>query len=72
MSADATGVFTEVSLGIYVSRDSIVCIETGHGLDDRKVGVRVNVGSRIFSMSKPPLMSTEPPIQWVPGALSRV
>jgi hypothetical protein len=31
------------------SRDSIVGIATAYGLDDRRVGVRVLVGSRIFS-----------------------
>jgi hypothetical protein len=30
-------------------RDSAVGITTGYGLDDREVGVRVPVGSRIFS-----------------------
>jgi hypothetical protein len=45
---------------------------TGYGLDDRGVGVRVPVGSRIFSSPRRPerLRSTQPPIQWVPGALS--
>jgi hypothetical protein len=31
------------------SRDSVVGIATGYGLDERGVGVRVPVGSRIFS-----------------------
>jgi hypothetical protein len=31
------------------SRDSVVTIATAYGLDDRRVGVRVPVGSRIFS-----------------------
>jgi hypothetical protein len=48
--------------------DSSVGIATGYGLDDRGVGVRVAVGSRIFS--SPRLESTQPPIQWVPEALS--
>jgi hypothetical protein len=30
-------------------RDSLIGIATGYGLDDRGVGVRVPVGSRIFS-----------------------
>jgi hypothetical protein len=48
-----------------------VGIATGYGLGDRGVGVRVPVGSRIFSTSsRPALGSTQPPIQWVPGALS--
>jgi hypothetical protein len=51
--------------------DSVVGIATGYGLDDRGVGVRVPVGSRIFSTSsRPALGPTQPPIQWVPGALS--
>jgi hypothetical protein len=44
-------------------QDSVVGIVTGYGLDDRGVGVRVLVGSRIFSMSsRPALGSTQPPI----------
>jgi hypothetical protein len=34
---------------LYRSRDSSVGIATGYGLDDRGVGVRVPVGSSIFS-----------------------
>jgi hypothetical protein len=42
------------------SRDSVVGIATGYGLDDRGVGVRVPVGSRIFSTSsRPTLGSTQ-------------
>jgi hypothetical protein len=52
-------------------RDSAVGIATGYGLDDRVVGVRVPVGSIIFSTaSRPALRPTQPPIQWVTGALS--
>jgi hypothetical protein len=47
------------------SWDSVVCIVTGCGLDDRGVEVRVLVGS-----SRPALGSIQPPIQWIPGALS--
>jgi hypothetical protein len=50
------------------SRDSAVGIATGYGLDDRGVGVRVPVGSP--KSSRPALGSTQPHIQWVPGALS--
>jgi hypothetical protein len=51
--------------------DSVVGIATGYGLDDRGVGYRVPVESRIFSASsRPALGPTQPPIQWVPGALS--
>jgi hypothetical protein len=49
----------------------VVGIATGYGLDDGMAGVRVPVGSRIFSTSsRPALGSTQPPIQWVPGAFS--
>jgi hypothetical protein len=34
---------------LILSRDSVVGIATGYGLDDRRVGVRVPVRSRIFS-----------------------
>jgi hypothetical protein len=36
------------------SWDSAVGIATGYGLDDRRVGVRVPVGSRIFSSTRRP------------------
>jgi hypothetical protein len=55
------------------SRDSVVGIATGYGLDYRGVGVRVPVGSRIFSSPRssdrlwgsPNLLSSG-----LPGALS--
>jgi hypothetical protein len=54
------------------SRDSAVGIAIGYGLDDGGVGVRVPVGSRIFSSPRRPdrLRPTQPHIQWIPGALS--
>jgi hypothetical protein len=55
------------------SLDRAVGIATGYGLDDRGVGVRVPVGSRIFLFSascRPVLGSTQPPIQWIVEALS--
>jgi hypothetical protein len=51
----------------WVSRNSVVGIETSYGLDERGVGVRVPVMLRISSSSR----HTQPPIQWVPGALSQ-
>jgi hypothetical protein len=51
-------------------KDGIV---TDYGLDERGVGVRVPVGSRIFLFStshRPALGPTQSAIQWVPGALS--
>jgi hypothetical protein len=50
--------------------DSSVCIAIAYGLDDKVVGVRVLVGSRIFSISRPALRCTQPPSQGVPEALS--
>jgi hypothetical protein len=54
------------------SRDSVVGIATSYGLEDREVGVRVPVGSRIFSSLRrlDRLCGPPNPIQWVPGALS--
>jgi hypothetical protein len=55
--------FEHVNAG---SRDSVVGIATGYGLDNQEVGVRVQVGSRILCTSaRPALGSTQPPIQWV-------
>jgi hypothetical protein len=56
------------------SRDSSVGIATGYGLDGR--GDRSSSPDRVknflFSTSsRPALGPTPPPIQWVPGALSR-
>jgi hypothetical protein len=51
-------------------RNSSVGIATGYRLNDRGVGVRVPVGSKIFSSSRRPdrlWVSTQPPIQWVSG-----
>jgi hypothetical protein len=43
------------------SRDSVVGIATGYGLDDRAVGVRVPIGSRIFSSPNRPDRLWGPP-----------
>jgi hypothetical protein len=43
------------------SRDSVVGIATGYGLDDRGVGVRVPVGSRFFSSPSRPDRLWGPP-----------
>jgi hypothetical protein len=78
-TADPTFLHGLCSLVIYetlqlcrVSLDSAVGIATGYGLDERGVGVRVPVGSRIFFASfRPALGSTQSPIQWIRwGALS--
>jgi hypothetical protein len=46
---------------ILKSRDSVVVIATGYGLDDRGVGVRVPVWSRIFSSPSRPDRPWGPP-----------
>jgi hypothetical protein len=44
---------------------------TGYGLDDREVGIRAPVGSRMSSISsRRALGPTQPPIQWVSDDLS--
>jgi hypothetical protein len=56
------------------SRDSSVSIATGYGLDDQGGGSSSpdRVKNFHFSISsRPSLGSTQPPIKWVPGALSR-
>jgi hypothetical protein len=48
---------------------------TCYGLDDTEVGVRVPGRVKnflFFTSSRPALGSTQPPIQWIPGALSPV
>jgi hypothetical protein len=53
------------------TRDSAVDIANGYGLADRRVGVRVPVVARLFSTSSRSVLGpTQPPIQWVPRALS--
>jgi hypothetical protein len=55
------------------SRDSSVGIATGYGLDDRMIGVDSRRELGIFLLviaSRPALGPTQPPIQWVLGALS--
>jgi hypothetical protein len=53
--------------------DTSVGIALGYGLDVRGSKVRVPAGLGIFlftTASRPVLGPTQPPIQWVPGALS--
>jgi hypothetical protein len=61
------------STSFLMSRDSSVGITTGYGLDDLMIGVRFQAGLGIFvfiAVSRLALGPTQPPIQWVPGALS--
>jgi hypothetical protein len=65
-----SAVFIEVPLSCR-SRDSAVGVATRYRLEDWGVVVQVPVGSRIFSTSSRPAVGpTQPPIKWVPGALS--
>jgi hypothetical protein len=43
------------------SQDGVVGIVTGYGLDDRGIGVRVPVGSRILYSPRPPDRIWSPP-----------
>jgi hypothetical protein len=57
----------------FLSHDSSAGIALGYGLDDRVLGFDSRRGLGIFlfsTASRPALGSTQPPIQWVPGALS--
>jgi hypothetical protein len=50
-----------------------VSIATGYGLDNWMIGVRFPVGAGNFffnTMSSLALGPTQPPIHWIPGALS--
>jgi hypothetical protein len=53
--------FINVLLTFLIRRDSTVGIATGYGLDDRGLGVRVPVGSRIFSSPRRPDRLWGPP-----------
>jgi hypothetical protein len=54
-----------------IMNNSVVVIASGYRLDDPGVGVGVPVLSRIFSISsRLALVSTQPPIHWVLGAIS--
>jgi hypothetical protein len=51
-----------LSTDLIRSHNSAVGIATGYGLDDQGVGVRVLVGSRIFSSRRRPDRLLGPPV----------
>jgi hypothetical protein len=61
-----------VCLQLFWSRDTSVGIALGYGLDDQGSRVRFPAGAGNFSItaSRTALGPTQPPIQWVPEALS--
>jgi hypothetical protein len=58
-------IISVLTLLLVRSRDSVVGIAAGYGLDDRGVGVRVPVRSRIFTSPIFQTGSGVHPIQWV-------
>jgi hypothetical protein len=51
-----------------------VGVATGYGLDDQgELEFEARQGKNLYFsiLSRPALRSTQPPIKWVPGALSR-
>jgi hypothetical protein len=48
--------------GLVWSRNSVVGITTAYRLDGRKVGVRVPVAARFFSMSSRPVLGPTQPL----------
>jgi hypothetical protein len=55
------------------SRDSVIGITTGYGMDDRGVGSSSPGRVKNFLLctsSRPALKPTQPPIHWIPGILS--
>jgi hypothetical protein len=57
------------------SRGTSVSVMFDYGLDDRSIGVPSPAGEKDFfplaSVSRPALMSTQPPVQWVPESFPR-
>jgi hypothetical protein len=47
-------ILNTVTVNLIVNRDSVFGSATGYGLGDRRVGVRVPVGSRIFFSPRRP------------------
>jgi hypothetical protein len=55
------------------SRGSSVSTVSDYGLDDQAIGLQSRQRQRIYPLAfvtRPALGPTQPPVQWVPGALS--
>jgi hypothetical protein len=73
MTEDNLQTLNMMMVTMMVSRDRAAGIATGYGLDHRGIGIRVLCRSKNFifsTSSRSAPGSTQPPIQWVPGALS--
>jgi hypothetical protein len=60
--SDFLSVLLQTPVLFLIVQDSVVGIATGYGLDDWEVGVRVPIGSRIFSSPRRPDRLWGPPI----------
>jgi hypothetical protein len=60
---DSKELVFKMSTPFYGGRASVVCIATGYGMDDWRIGVRMPVGSRIISSP------CRPPRLWCPHSL---
>jgi hypothetical protein len=75
-TSETTAFFTTLHGAISQTDEpgSSVSIVSGYGLDDRAIDVRSPAGTKnfsySFSVSRPALGPTQPPVQWVPLVLS--
>jgi hypothetical protein len=60
-----------MTMVVMMSRDGVVSRSIDYGLYDRGVGVRVCQEFSLLHVVQTGSGSTQPPIQWVPGALSQ-
>jgi hypothetical protein len=72
LSATINSLYSQLP-SLSMSRDSTVGIATVYGLDDKRgqISSPDRVKNFLFSTSSRPVLgSTQPPVQWVPGAVS--